>query len=525
MLEEPYLTLSQLNFTIRSVIEECLSDEWWVVAEVAEITARRQRHCYLQLVEKVDDEVVAQARATLWSSRAFLLEEFEAITGETLKSGMEVLLRVRVRFHEIYGLSLDVVNLNPIYTLGGMARQKQETLERLAREGLLDRNGSLPFPPVPQRVALVSSPTAAGLGDFVTHLDHNPNGYRFTYALFPAAVQGSEAEASLVAALQKVRERASLFDVAVILRGGGSQVDLGCFDGYALAAEIARCPLPVITGIGHEKDETVADRVAHTRAKTPTAAAELLLERVRAFETRLLGACEALVREAQRVASNRQDALNRAAYRLHVGLMQQVAACRGRLEAAARRVAEGAQGGLADRSEALKTLSVRLHYPPAQVIAREEIRRRGAERDLRLHARLTLERAGIRLSERVRDVRYLDPANVLRRGYSITRRNGRAVRDVSEVETGAVLQTQVANGTIISTVESVEAEGGRRTDSLQRGDGAVGGDSRKDRPGRGGRGRARRGGPTGGRAGADVSGAVAERAGGGGAGAAGDGGG
>src|SRR5579871_1058832 len=196
MLDEPYLTLSQLNRHIRSVIEDWLCDEYWVVAEVAEISPRARRHCYLQLVEKAEDEVIAQARATIWSARTFLLDEFEAVTGETLKAGMEVLLRVRVRFHEVYGLSLDVTSLNPVYTLGGMARRKREVLERLAGEGLLASNKSVPFPCVPQRVALVTSPTAAGLGDFVVHLDHNPHGYRFSYALFPAAVQGSGAEAS-----------------------------------------------------------------------------------------------------------------------------------------------------------------------------------------------------------------------------------------------------------------------------------------------------------------------------------------
>ncbi|MCC6730188.1 MAG: exodeoxyribonuclease VII large subunit [Chthonomonadales bacterium] len=456
MLDEPYLSLSELNRTIRTVLDEWLCEEFWVAAEVAEASVRRNQHCYLQLVEKQGGRLVAQARATLWASRRAILEEFERTTRESLKAGMEVLLRVRVRYHEVYGLSLDVSAINPLFTLGDMARRKRETLERLAHEGLLERNGYLPFPAVPQRIAVVSSPSAAGLGDFVTHLRANPFGYRFSTALFEAAVQGEGAEKELVHALKEVGRRARLFDVVAILRGGGSQVDLGCFDGYDLAAAIAACPLPVVTGVGHEKDECVADQAAHTRCKTPTAAAELIVDHIRSYEAAMEAGLASVRSGAGRAVEEGIGRVELMARRLEANVGRAAQARRETVDSLATRFSAGVHAGLARQERSLAGLHMRAGFGAERRIGQQEARARELGSLALWRARLAMERADAALARLARDVETLDPANVLRRGYSITRLDGRAVRDAAAVAPGQAVRTQLHRGRILSRVEATE---------------------------------------------------------------------
>ncbi|WP_299701601.1 exodeoxyribonuclease VII large subunit [uncultured Pontibacter sp.] len=284
------LSLLELHQQIREELEMAFPDSYWVVAEISQVNAdRRKGHCYLNLIDKGDDPrgaLQAQARATIWSSRFQMLGRyFEEKTGQPLKAGLKILFQAQVRFHELYGLSLDIINIDANYTIGDLARQRQETLKRLEAEGLLTANKELEMPLVPQRLAIVSSATAAGYQDFIHQLEHNSYGYTFDTRLFPAIVQGNEAPASIVKAMDLIAKYSHLFDAIVMIRGGGSQTDLGCFDDYRVAAAIGNSPLPVITGIGHERDESISDLVAHTRQKTPTAVASFLIDRGRALET------------------------------------------------------------------------------------------------------------------------------------------------------------------------------------------------------------------------------------------------
>ncbi len=471
MQEQPFLSLSELNLEIRAVLEAAMPDEYWVTAEVAEISPPRNRHRYLQLVEKTDDGVVAQARATIWASRAFLVEEFEEATCESLKPGMEVLLKVRVRYHEVYGLSLDILNIDPTYSLGGLAKRKRETLDRLAREGLLTLNSSLELPLAPQRVAVISSASAAGLSDFILHLEKNPHGFRFTYALFPAAVQGADAEESIAAALADVSTCAHLFDVAVLVRGGGSQVDLSCFDCYGVAAAIARCPIPVITGIGHEKDETVADMAAHTRVKTPTAAAELLIGAVLEVDCRLAELLEdtmAAVRERQR--RDRLE-LQSLAQRLATIVCGRVAGQERGIDRAGWRLAEQVERQLCGQEVRIAAARARMAAVTPERLAREDERCARASADMSAHARERLASADSMLSQSERALRHLDPREVLRRGYSITRVAGRIVREASELSAGDEIHTELLCGSVLSRVDAVmqdEGEAGPSTPNAQR---------------------------------------------------------
>lgn len=281
------ISLLELNQLIKDTLDEQLDPTYWVIAEIAEINHARQGHAYLELVEKEGTQIAAKIRANIWSyTYRSVASRFKAVTGQELKSGMKVLAQVTVTFHEIYGISLNIKEIDPNYTLGERARIRQEILDRLNREGMLELNKQINLPSVPQKIAIVSSSTAAGYGDFVNQIKNNRFGYQVQLRLFQATLQGTEAAQTIIQALKAIHEAhiENSFDAIVIIRGGGAQLDLDCFDDYHLAVEIAKSKLPIITGIGHERDETIADLVAHTKMKTPTATAEFILSGFREFE-------------------------------------------------------------------------------------------------------------------------------------------------------------------------------------------------------------------------------------------------
>ncbi len=319
-----HFSLFELNNVIKNLISSALPDAYWVIGEIADTKLNQRGHCYLELVEKEENRIIAQMKANIWAYEYRKLSlKFQAATNESLQPGMKVLLLVAVNFHEVYGLSLNVKDIDPAYTMGEMALKKKEVIERLTKEGIIALNKDLSLPVVPQRIAVISSPTAAGYSDFFDHLDNNPYGYRFIHVLFPALMQGAEAEESIIAALRKVNLNKALFDVLVIVRGGGSVIDLNCFDSYGIASRVAKFPLPVITGIGHEKDDTVVDMTAHTKMKTPTAVAEFLVSGLRSFEeniteiqARVVKQTNGLIRDKSHSLATLAQSLNYISLRL-----------------------------------------------------------------------------------------------------------------------------------------------------------------------------------------------------------------
>ncbi|TAN39852.1 MAG: exodeoxyribonuclease VII large subunit [Nitrospirae bacterium] len=411
MAERSSLSLSELNGLIKAAITGGLPDTYWVVAEIADIKQNQKGHCYLELVEKKEHTTVAQIRATIWvyEYRA-ISSRFLKATSEALRQGMKVLFLASVSYHEVYGLSLGIRDIDPTYTLGEMARKKKEVIERLRKEGLLDLNKARELPLLPRRIAVISSPTAAGYSDFFRHLDQNPYGYWFGHTLFPALMQGPEAEGSILGALRSIQEKSASFDLVVIIRGGGSVIDLNCFDSYALAAGVAAFPLPVITGIGHEKDDTVVDLVAHTRMKTPTAVAEFLISGARSFEQRVLELERRVIQQAGELLRSNRLKLNSYAQKLLLVPMRLTSVFRNRL--------------LTLQREVLALLKQRFQD----------------------------ETSGLNRMEQA--VRHLDPANVLKRGYSITTCRGKLVREASELRAGAAIETTLHKGTVTSIVRS-----------------------------------------------------------------------
>ena len=412
------LSLYDLNALVRRSLEQCLPDEYWVQAELSEVRVHPATgHCYVEFVQKDprSNNLVAKARGVIWNNVFRLLRPyFEESTGQVFTAGIKVLVQVSVGFHELYGFSLTVHDIDPTYTLGDMARRRREILKQLEEEGVLSLNKELPMPELPRRVAVISSATAAGYGDFCHQLTNNPRGYYFHTELFAAAMQGDRVEESMLAALDSINSRADDFDVVVIIRGGGATSDLSCFDTYLLAAACAQFPLPIITGIGHERDDTVLDSVAHARVKTPTAAAEYLIARM----------------------DEATDRLNDLAVRLYEGVTARLKWERNRLQQCRNRIPTASVRRVSSAKLELLTARKDLHRSVEAVLARH---------------RHKLEL----LKQRLADA---SPDKLLARGYSITLKDGKAVKDAALLSPGDRLVTRLYRGEVQSVVNQESAE-------------------------------------------------------------------
>ena len=321
-MEKKYIDLFTLQARLKSVVEGLFPQRLWVKAEISSLSRKQNGHCYLELSQSEGGGVVAKTRATIWAFRWNMIDQrFRSVTGSSLEAGMEILASVQVSYHPLYGFSLNIDDIDPEFTLGANERRRQETIERLTREGLLDLQKRLRLPALPYSLAVISAPGAAGFGDFRHHLIDNEYGFVFNVRLFEALMQGDGAPASIMAAFAEILSSPVHYDAVLIMRGGGSDLDLGCFDDYDLAVTIARCPVPVFTAIGHDKDHHVADMVANTFVKTPTALADLFLDCYIAEDQRL-GTLESRLMMSfnNRLAamSSRVDLLE-ARVRCHVG--------------------------------------------------------------------------------------------------------------------------------------------------------------------------------------------------------------
>ena len=432
-MENNPLSLLELNALVRRSVQACFPDSYWVQAELSDVRANSSGHCYLEFVQKdpSGNSLVAKARGIIWSGTYFRLKPyFESETGQAFVSGIKVLVKVSVNFHELYGYSLTVLDIDPTYTLGDMARRRREILSRLQQEGVLTLNKELELPELMQRVAVISSPTAAGYGDFCNQLAHNDFGFVFYTRLFPAVMQGEKVERSVISALDRIYREVDYWDVVVIIRGGGATSDLSGFDTYELAANCAQFPLPVITGIGHERDDTVIDMVAHTRVKTPTAAAEFLVNHLRRTAERLETFAQCVYQEVPSMLSRERERLD--------SWMARIPA---RVQMCLQR--EGfAQERLVKRLEmsVLACLQSERH--------RQELCLQRVENALSV--RMQVERHRLELfSQRVKAA---SPDLLLKRGYSMTLKDGKAVTDASLLQPGDVVETRLAKGRFKSKV-------------------------------------------------------------------------
>lgn len=440
-MTEKRLTLYELNSLVREVIECEMPNEYWVEAELSECRESKG-HCYMELIQKDERTAtpIARASAKCWASKWMLIRPyFERATGQRLHAGMKVLLKVYPQFHEAFGFSWIVTDIDPNYTLGDMARKRQEIIRQLKEEGVFDLQKELELPLFCQRIAVISSETAAGYGDFCNQLADNPYGFQFRTQLFPAIMQGEGVEQSIIAALGRIfseysedtKSSDTPFDCVVIIRGGGAVSDMSGFDTLALAENVANFPLPIITGIGHDRDESILDMVSHTRVKTPTAAAALLIDHLKAVLDALNDAQDRLVRHC----SSRLYTLNSQLSTLSEAIPRLFSIVRTRQEA---RLDTSYQ-------------RILLRIQQRTTTSRAEIRNCEQRLLADIQRRLIAERHRMQLIEE--KTKSLDPALLLKRGYSITLKDGKAVRDPKTLQNGDEIETRLEKGTIISVVK------------------------------------------------------------------------
>ena len=427
------LTLFELNSLVRQVIEGTLSQEYWVEAEVSECRENKG-HCYLELIQKDERSAIpiARASARCWASKWNVVRPyFEQTTGQRLHAGMKVLLKVYAQFHEAYGFAWIVTDIDPNYTLGDMARKRQEIIRQLKEEGIFDMQKELYLPLFCQRIAVISSQTAAGYGDFVNQLASNDFHLQFTTRLFPAVMQGDQIEASVIKALNAIYQQVDDFDCVVIIRGGGAVADMSGFDTLALAENVAQFPLPIITGIGHDRDESILDMVSFLRVKTPTAAAAFLISHLK----------EVL------------DAVNDAQDRITGHAQQKLSVLKAQLSAMAE-VLPRVFSTIRTRQEArLDSLYSRFvnHAQQRTLNFRLSIDSLATRLPILLEHRMMKEKHQLQLLEE--KAKSLDPALLLRRGYSMTMKDGRIVRDATQLQAGDEIETRLEKGTITSIVK------------------------------------------------------------------------
>lgn len=427
------ITLYELNSLVRQTIEIGLPKSYWVEAEISELR-ENGGHCYLELIEKDKryNTPIAKASARCWRQTWGMVKPyFENTTGQQLRAGMKVLIEVYAQFHEAYGFSWIISDIDPNYTLGDMARKRQEIIKRLKEEGVFDLNKQLDLPLFSQRIAVISSKSAAGYGDFANQLYGNQYGYYFEAELFAATMQGEDVERSIIKALNAINDRCDDFDCVVIIRGGGATSDMSGFDALELAENVANFPLPIITGIGHDRDECILDMVSHTRVKTPTAAAALLIDNLHTAERRIDDARQRIANLTSRKMEVEKLRLSRLAERLPALF-----------------------GTVKDKQEA------RLDILQERLFRLAEIRLSNCENIVgQLEKKISLTAEHLLMVEKHRlellegRAQNLDPQLLLRRGYSITLVGGKALRDPSQVKQGDKIETRLEKGTIISTID------------------------------------------------------------------------
>lgn len=426
------LSLFELNNLVHEALEATFDHTYWLTAELSECRVAANGHCYVELVEKDDESrvLIAKARGNIWrNTYPLLAATFEHETGQKLQPGLKILVEAKVTFHELYGYALNIIDIDPTYTLGDMARKRKEILAQLEADGVLTLNKELALPRPLSRIAVISSSTAAGYGDFCDQLEKSP--YRFTTRLFPAIMQGEHVEESVIEALDSIAEEQEAWDAVVIIRGGGAVSDLNGFDTYLLAANVAQFPLPVLTGIGHERDDTIIDVVAHTRLKTPTAVAAFLIERQRdEYETLL------------QMKKNLQQ-----------NICRKLEKERNRFEQNGRRY-QMATANYCHREKAnLLKLTSLLEKQIFQLIQQQQFQLNSLQQVYEKAVATQISHEQIKLASIGKQLALAGPERILKMGFSITYHQGKAVKSASLLKSGSRLTTRLAEGSITSTVD------------------------------------------------------------------------
>lgn len=426
-------SLYELNIMIGGAIKEAFPTQYKVTAEISELNNHSSGHCYLELVQKNEaGQTVAKARGMIWASTYRQLRPyFEQTTGQQFRAGIKVLVTVSVTFHPMFHYSLNITDIDPTFTIGDMARRRAEIIKQLTAEGVIDDNKKLEWSDTPRRIAVISSATAAGYGDFINQLHNNAQGFKLYTSLFATIMQGDQSETSVIKSLDRVFENADCFDCVVIIRGGGATSELNCFDSYKLAQHITQFPIPVVVGIGHERDETVLDYVANTRVKTPTAAAEMLIGRMQIARDR-----GNEIKDA--IASAVNNRLSFEGERLNVYK---------------ERIPNYISNTLNREMKSLLTTSNRLSYTTGQIITRESVKLSPIASIIKSALQRNIEREEAKLNLIKSKIELTSPESILKRGYSLTVKDGVVIKGVNDISQGDSISIIFADGEKSATID------------------------------------------------------------------------
>jgi len=439
--------LHELLSDVKICLQKQYSDFVWINAEISEINIHSSGHCFLELIEKEDQQIKARARATIWAFTFRMLQPyFESTTGIPFNSGIKVLLKARVIFNEQYGFSLDIKDIDPAYTLGDWAIERQKTIQQLEADGILDMNRSLDLPLVPQRIAIISSPTAAGYGDFIKQIEQNTFGYQFHYQLFAAQMQGEQTENSIITALNKIYEHIELFDIVIIIRGGGAKIELSSFDSYLLASNIAQFPIPIITGIGHERDQSIADIVAHTSLKTPTAVADFLINHLQNFESSIDEISENIKSFIIEKTQNERHKIALLSKQLSFLAQRNIYSEEKNISKKEQQLYRNTQKYTQINLQYLDSLYQKIKQKAQQNILKEKEIIKKSDKNLKTLSFAILEKQNKQLKQKEHLLELLNPKNILNRGYAIIQSKKKIIHSASQVKKGEDLEVQMRDG-------------------------------------------------------------------------------
>jgi exodeoxyribonuclease VII large subunit len=454
MSESP-IRLIDLQNRIQSAIREKLDIYYWVVAEISELSVNFKGHCYLSLIEndKSGENLIAKARAIIWASRFRMLSAyFESASGESLKSGIKVLVKASVDYHELYGLSLQIIDIDPTYTLGDLEAQRREIIKKLEAAGIINMNKTLELPVHIQKIAIISSDTAAGFGDFVAHLESNSQHYAYHLDLYKAAMQGVDTEKTVVQALENIYNAETQYDVVVIIRGGGSRTDLSAFDNFEIAANIAQFPIPVLSGIGHERDASVVDLVAFKHLKTPTAVAEFILEHTEGLEESLDYEFDRLMNALRNYLTQESTKFIKLSTTLIPVVKQSLNQQNNKLATLTNLTHKASRNAIVSQSASIKQLEFSMTNFLQNYFKESNNR-------LNMH-QLNIGNQSTRLCEK--QLNYLDkleqkiisndPKRLLEKGFSLTTVKGKPIASIKSIQSGDILKTWLNDGTVESEV-------------------------------------------------------------------------
>lgn len=456
--DKTIFSLLEVTNSIKKTLEDRYKSAFWIKAEMNKLNHYSQSgHCFPEIIEKVNGKIIAQIKATLWrDDYQNINRNFLRILKEPLKNGIKILFLAKISFDPAFGLSLQIIDIDPQYTLGDLENEKRETIKKLQLEGIYDKNKKLELSFLPQRIAIISVETSKGFGDFIDVIDKNSWNYKFFYLLFPSILQGDKAVTGIILQLEKIRKVIHHFDAVAIIRGGGGDVGLSCYNNYELAKAITLFPLPVITGIGHVTNETVCEMIAHTNAITPTKLAEFLLQKFHNFSVPIQKAKEKIADKSRRLLSEENTKLE-SELKLFRSMTINILNTNGnQIKNASYAIQQQSQFIVKNNHEKLNVVKAKTRIATKFNLNQLKVTVIQLQEKLELQPILYLKNSELALENIEKNIQIMDPINVLKRGFSITYFNGKSIKDVSQLEEGTAINTMLFKGTIDSTITKIK---------------------------------------------------------------------